>query len=256
MNFWIEFARRWFFFGCVALLCWALLGCTTTPQGNSLDRSNYADMGSTVLGLSQGAVEANPFGLALIPIKLGMGYVIESTYADNCVGGADFVGTANSFYYGATANNLVVAAGLAFGATPVAAPFTGLASGIAYYLKKEDLEPETYACQGEGPLSAFVAAYSNGDADSVAESFIPMAITTDAVGRSQIAQDYAEFFSEHKYRMQVIRQTDSTAYVYVFGEGEEAVFHFDYEVQGDKLASLFHWELTDAEFEALEGFDR
>ena len=28
MNFWIEFARRWFFFGCVALLCWALFGCS------------------------------------------------------------------------------------------------------------------------------------------------------------------------------------------------------------------------------------
>ena len=250
---------RWFFGAHIlAFIVWVpLSGCTTTPQGKSLDRSNYADLGSTALGLSQGAVEANPFGAILIPFKLGMGYLAENAYQDDCVARADFAGTTNSFFYGASANNLVVAGGLALGMNPVAAPLVGIAGGIAYWFKKEELEPETYACHGEGPLSVYVAAYNDGNADSVADSFIPMALTTDAVGRSQIASDYAEIFSNQEYRMQVITQGDGMAYVYVTdADGGEGVWRFDYEIQGGKLASLFHRELTDAEFDSLEGFKR
>jgi len=116
-----------------------LTACTTTPQGKSLDRSNYADLASTAVALTvnSNAYEANPLGYALIPLKLSMGWAVERVYED-CHNRADFVGMANTVFYGLSANNLAVAAGAVL-------PWSlliGGAVGYWYYWHGYHLEPD------------------------------------------------------------------------------------------------------------------
>ena len=118
-----------------------LVGCGTTPQGKSIDRSNLADLGTTAIALSAGGVEANPLGLALIPAKLAMGYVVDTTYHDNCLARQQAATIFNTIYYGVSFNNLAVAVGAS------SAPIVGLVGGFVYYWFKESLEPrEVYKC--------------------------------------------------------------------------------------------------------------
>jgi len=110
-----------------------------TPQGRSLDRSNLADMASTVIGLTvnSNATEANPLGLALIPLKVGMGYWIDSK---PCTERVEWASVGNSLFYGLTANNLAVAASVS------AAPIIGLVAGALYYINRTGIEPGVYTC--------------------------------------------------------------------------------------------------------------
>ncbi len=117
-----------------------LAACTTTPAGEAIDRGQYADMASTLAGLTvEGAAEANPVGLAVIPVKLFVGYLIE-TKLEKCSDRGDAAYVMNTFAYGFTANNLAVLAGVS------AAPYVGLAGGILYWWFQEDLDPEIYEC--------------------------------------------------------------------------------------------------------------
>lgn len=136
--------------GCASALCFGLsllllTACTTTPQGKSVDRANYADIGSTALALTvqSNASELNPLGYYLLPLKLGMGYGIEQVNYP-CEDKAGAVGILNTIFYGAAGNNLMVAAGIGL---PYA-PLVGVAIGIGYAIKKEDIEPETFNCEG------------------------------------------------------------------------------------------------------------
>lgn len=177
------------------VLALLLTACTTTPQGKSIDRSNYADLGSTAIALSQGAAEANPLGAALIPIKLGMGYGIERHWADNCIARAELAQMFNAIYYGATANNLLVATSVS------AAPIVGIVAGIAYYNNNERIEPDTFSCIPDiDSLEAFAKAYSEGNSKAISAAFAPNAITSDSVGIEAIEADYAQFFAGTEVR--------------------------------------------------------
>ena len=117
-----------------------LTACTSTPQGKAIDRAQYADIASTLVAQTvEGAAEANPLGLAVLPIKLFVGYLIE-TKLDKCSDRVDAADVLNTGSYAFTANNLAVLAGVS------GAPLVGIAGGLIYWLFKEDLEPETYFC--------------------------------------------------------------------------------------------------------------
>ena len=123
----------------------ALAGCTTTPQGKSIDRAQYTDMATTGIALAfvEGATEANPLGVALIPIKTLMGWYIERNYG--CEDRVRYANASNSITYAAAANNIAVIAGGA-GAAPLA---IGAVAGLVYYSYHEDIEPETFKCDYE-----------------------------------------------------------------------------------------------------------
>lgn len=123
------------------LLLPLIVSCTTTHQGQSVDRANYADIGSTAIALAAGGSEANPLGFALLPLKLSMGYILEKVKPDDCRARAQFTGPANSIFYGAAINNLAVAIGSSI------APVFGIAGGILYYTYRERIEPDTYSCE-------------------------------------------------------------------------------------------------------------
>ena len=180
---------RWFVFS----LCMGFLGlsaCTNTNQGKSIDHANYADMGSTAIALSAGAAEANPIGAVLIPLKLGMGYATEKYWADDCTERAVIAGAAGSFYYGATVNNLLVAAG-STAAIPV-----GVMAGLLYFTNKESIEPDTYSCIPHiEVLQDFAKAYAEGDSKAISATFTQDAHTTDSAGRMAIQADYEAFFA-------------------------------------------------------------
>ena len=125
----------------LALALVALLtACTTTPQGDAIARGQVVDLISTGLALTvDGATEANPLGLALIPLKLSAGWAIE-TYLEECEERSDAAYVLNTLSYAFAANNLAVLAGWSV------APYVGLVGGIAYWLFHEDIEPEAYSC--------------------------------------------------------------------------------------------------------------
>lgn len=162
-----------------------LIGCTVTPQGKSVDRSNAADLASTGLAYAtEAGVEANPAGAVLIPLKLGMGYLAESNM-DNCIDRATFAKWSNTFYYGATVNNLAVVAGAS------AAPVVGLAAGVAYYFNRERIEPRTFSCIPDHPaLDKYAEGYEQRDAQLLASAFTEDAVTPWGVGHDEIKQAY------------------------------------------------------------------
>ena len=126
------------------VLCGLLLiltACASSPQGDSVDIGNAADVGSTALALTvvEGASEANPLGLALIPLKFGAGWFLDKTITD-CSERAKAAGMMNTASWGFVANNLALVAGASV------APVIGLVGGAVYYLYRKDIEPETYDC--------------------------------------------------------------------------------------------------------------
>lgn len=131
----------------IALSLLLLSACTTTPQGKSLDRANYADMASTAIALTvnDNAAEANPLGYWLIPLKLGFGWAIEQKFED-CQERAYITGKANSIFYGLSGNNLAVAAG-------VTLPWSLMVGGAVaywYYWHGYHLEPDdVWNCEEE-----------------------------------------------------------------------------------------------------------
>jgi len=125
---------------CVAVAF--ITGCTTTPQGKAIDRANYADIASTGLALAvvEGVTEANPLGIATIPIKLSMGYVVERGYANDCHTRVQYSKWLGTFFYGATANNISIAFAGA------AAPAVGVVVGLSYYLFGEKVDAGAFQC--------------------------------------------------------------------------------------------------------------
>ena len=120
------------------LICTA---CASSPQGESVDIGNAADVGSTALALTvvQGAAEANPLGLALIPLKFGAGWFLDETLED-CSERATAASIMNTGSWAFVANNLALVAGASV------APVVGIAGGALYWIFKEDLEPDSYTC--------------------------------------------------------------------------------------------------------------
>lgn len=194
-------------------------GCTSTPQGKAIDRANIADVASTGVALAAGASEGNPVGLALAPIKGFMGYAAEKMYPKNCIARAHLAGVAGTVYYGATVNNLVVAAGASAG------PVAGLGAAIVYYFFKEKIEPGVYSCiPEEKALEQFAEMYSKGDAQALSEAFTQDAVTTDATGRDAIRKDYESFFSGNserwvKWRWYDPKTGQGEMWAYVDGRG-------------------------------------
>jgi hypothetical protein len=103
-------------------------GCAVTPEGQSVDKAQMADVLSTSVALATGASEANPLGLALVPLKVMVGPVVDKY---PCYTRRQAEQAINSVTWGAVANNLVVAAGASFG------PVAGVAVGITYWLTYE-----------------------------------------------------------------------------------------------------------------------
>jgi len=56
-----------------------LASCASTPQGRKVEAYQYTDLATTAIALTQdGAVEANPFGLYALPLKLYAGKYVDS----------------------------------------------------------------------------------------------------------------------------------------------------------------------------------
>lgn len=118
-----------------------LTGCATTDQGKSVERAQWADIGSTAWALTQdGLTEGNPLGAAVLPVKLGLGWYTEH-YIKSCKKRAEFARKANSVTYGFTANNLLRIAGIGD-----AALAGGLITGIVYWIYYKSLEPNAFTC--------------------------------------------------------------------------------------------------------------
>ena len=101
----------------------------TTEYGKSVAIGQGADIATTAIGLSQSLAEANPLGVALLPIKYGV-----TKYADTlpCVQGVKIEKVVNSVTYGASGLNIAVIAGL----NPVVGLVIGAGTFIAYRLNK------------------------------------------------------------------------------------------------------------------------
>lgn len=120
-----------------------LTACANTPQGQSIDRSNTVDLGTTVAALVSGGVEGNPTAPYTIPLKWLMGRWVDTLPCEQRVSITKGV---NPVFYGASANNLAVAFGLAH---PIA---YGVVGGIAYWVGRERVEPEAvFSCKKSDP---------------------------------------------------------------------------------------------------------
>ena len=110
-----------------------LLTLCLTAQADTSQRAQeaaVADVATTVMGLSLGAAEANPLGLALIPLKL-----VALEYAGRLPDGEKQTvqSAVGSFWLGAAANNICVIFSLLSGGT--FAPLCA-AAGIAVALQR------------------------------------------------------------------------------------------------------------------------
>jgi len=110
-----------------------LLTLCLTAQADPSQRAQeaaVADVATTVMGLSLGAAEANPLGLALIPLKWG---ILE--YASHLPDGEKQTvqSAVGSFWLGAAANNICVIFSLLSGGT--FAPLCA-AAGVAVALQR------------------------------------------------------------------------------------------------------------------------
>lgn len=128
----------------VLTLVLTMVGCASTPDGKRIDRAQIADGVSTAAGLAlvDGAVEANPLGLALIPAKAAAGKVVE-TYVEDCRKRQQWVRGINAPTYGAVANNVAVILGLS------SAPLIGVLTAAYYFFNFEPRE-----CANEQPNDA------------------------------------------------------------------------------------------------------
>jgi len=119
----------------------AIAGCTTTNQGKSIDRGQYSDMATTFLALTvTTATESNPLGLALIPLKMGIGNYVEGA-SRNCEERTQAAKILNTLSYGFSGNNLAVALGAS------QAPAVGVVVAMIYLAKHKEIEPDTYDCR-------------------------------------------------------------------------------------------------------------
>ena len=217
-----------------------LTGCTVTPQGQSVDRANYADMASTAMALvsDSGASEANPLGLALIPIKLSMGYVLEKSYPDNCYTRATGTRVLNSVFYGATANNLAIVA-TASGVVPVA---LGIAAGIAYYNMAFTLEPAAYECMpSAGPMRTLAIAYAEGSVEGVEEAFAEQGSDLGVVGRKAIGESYGALFATSSERRMWFLNGDT-----IVTQVDDYYTKYNYKV------TVVDGEITDLQYEEAQ----
>ena len=217
----------------------ALVGCTTTPQGKSIDRANYVDLASTAAALASGASEANPLGLALIPIKTFMGYGVEKMYPNDCLARTQIAASANSIYYGAAVNNLAIVAG----ATGALAPVVGLAAGVTYYMMRDTIEPSVFEClPKDGPMRSFAIAYAQGDVEGIVDSFALGGADGDTVGLEAIRASYEVFFANTSNRSMVFAN-DTQVQTEV--DGMYTLYDYEAIVVDEKITSLTYTETAE-----------
>lgn len=219
-----------------------MMGCTLTDQGRSIDRANYADLGSTAVALANGGVEANPLGPVLIPIKMGMGKVMETTTED-CYKRVQWASVTNPLYYGFAANNLAVAAGTA------AAPVVGLVGGALYHFTRDAIEPDTFQCVPDHPaLRAFAESYATGDVDLLESVFTADAIEGESVGLDQIKASYASLYSRTRDRRLWFRTPE-----YMSAQIGDLWWHYRYRVafDGDRISVFSYQEVPTEEVASL-----
>ena len=217
----------------------ALVGCTTTPQGKSIDRANYVDLASTAAALANGASEANPLGLALIPIKTFMGYGVEKMYPNDCLARSQIAASANSIYYGAAVNNIAIAAG----SSGALAPVVGLAAGVTYYMLRDTIEPSVFECLPEdGPMRSCAIAYAQGDVEGIVASFAPGGSDGDTVGLEAIRASYEVFFA-NTGRRRMVFANDSQVQTEV--DGMYTLYDYSATVVDGKITILTYTEATE-----------
>jgi hypothetical protein len=119
------------------LLAGSAIAQSAAPMSDAANAGIAADLGTTALGLSLGAAEANPLGLALLPLKFLVKAQIDKIPEENQrrEATAQFTG----MQYGAAAANICT---LAIG-NPVLAAVC-FAGGLAYgYDKVKSIPTET-----------------------------------------------------------------------------------------------------------------
>jgi len=95
---------------CIIALALLLTACATTPQGKSVEAYQYADIGTTALGLQGGAAEGNPLAIYMLPLKLYAGKYVDSL---PCQKAKDAAKVLNGVTGIAIANNVLVMIGVA-----------------------------------------------------------------------------------------------------------------------------------------------
>jgi len=222
----------------ILVLSLILVSCTTTKQGKSIDRANYIDMGTTGIGLAGGASEANPLGLAILPIKVSMGKITERVYPDDCYQRAQVAAATNTVVYGASANNFAIVAGL----SGPAAPIVGIIGGITYYKMRNRVEPGTFDCVPP-ELQGLAKAYSDGDAKAFAAEFTIDGSVNELLGREAIEAAYSEFFAGSKKRQMWLLDWGGTeAYSFIEVDKKNGYMRVKFDFAGDKISRLEYSE--------------
>ena len=108
-----------------------LTGCATSAQGKSMDQVNTWDMGSTVVGLSMGFSEANPYAAITLPLKVMSGRMVDGKPCHVRQAASKGWG----FTWVAVGNNIALIAGLN--------PLGGAIAGLAYAIGKKPAECDT-----------------------------------------------------------------------------------------------------------------
>ena len=170
----------------------SLSGCAQTPQGKSVERAQYADLGSTAAAIAQGASEANPLGVSLLVIKPMIGKVVDGRDI-HCTTMKNTVQLINGVTYAAVANNLAIAASLV---NPLA---WGLVGGLAYAAWYPDAIDCASPDDVQAMMLAFVDAYNQQDAEALGLCFAEDAITPFAHHRPHIQWVYSEMFRLHEH---------------------------------------------------------
>lgn len=251
---WTNFARGAAIYFCVLTVA-LMVGCASTPQGKDIDIANWKDMGSTgiVLGadaLVDGAVqvaEANPFGVMLIPIKAGMGYVVEEMYSDNCVMLANFSQTTTVIYEGAAANNLTLAAAVIAESASIAS--FGLPVGIAWGAYRAFTYTPELCAPEDGAIRDYILAYNEGDAQTI----------DDLLPGDVLSEHQRVFDASPKAYMQAVYWNDNHTIVVAQEEysfwGGFSVWRLDHDIQDGMIVAWNERELSCEEVNAIEGFD-
>ena len=122
----------------IIILVITLTGCTTTPEGKSMERSHRADMATTAWGLAiTDLSEANPLGYWTIPIRMGL-----NKWVDNqpCSGKRKAIAEGeNTATYYVVGQNFAVIAGLA-------TPGVGGIIGMLAYISHKKNKKQTTSC--------------------------------------------------------------------------------------------------------------
>jgi len=98
-------ATRWML---IAIVAMAVSACAT-QQGRSVATAQGVDLTTTAIGLSQGLVESNPLGIALIPAKYAVTKYIDTR---PCNEGVAIEKVSNSIIYGVSGWNLALITGI------------------------------------------------------------------------------------------------------------------------------------------------